>query len=307
MHEAMPPLSSLRAFEAAARHLSFTQAAKELNVTAGALSHQIRGLEEFLGLRLFQRKTRSVALTEQGKSLYPGLQEGFGLIHNAVRGLRKFADDRVLVVSTSPGFTAKWLVPRLYRFAEAYPGIDLRISASISAASFANDDLDVAIRNLPLNSPRDPALTYEKLIDVGLVPVCAPKLMERMAGLDMATILAEIPLIHDDSLADCTNMPTWTNWLQAADIKGKEMDRGLRFNSADHALNAALGGAGLLLTHHILAYDDLRAGRLLAPFATKLPTERSYYFVSQKTKAAKDKIQILRHWLLQEIGSLDFS
>src|SRR5215472_17219704 len=121
MHRPMPPLNALRAFEAAARHLSLTRAAVELHVTPGALSHQIRGLEELLGRKLFERRVRAIALTPAGKLLYPGLQTGFAQIHEAVAGLDATADERVLVISTPPGFTAKWLVPRLYRFASAHP------------------------------------------------------------------------------------------------------------------------------------------------------------------------------------------
>src|SRR6185437_7776099 len=136
MHTAMPPLSALRAFEAAARHLSLTLAARELNVTAGALSHQIRGLEEFLGTKLFERRVRSIALTAAGKQLYPGLQTGFAHIREAVESLYTAHAAHVLVVSTSPGLTSKWLAPRLYRFGAEYPDIDVRISSSAANANF---------------------------------------------------------------------------------------------------------------------------------------------------------------------------
>src|SRR4029077_9870633 len=136
MHTRMPPLNALRAFEAAARHLSLTKAAHELHVTAGALSHQIRGLEELLGVKLFERRVRSIALTIAGKQLYPGLQTGFIHIRDAVAGLSDAGDARVLVISTPPGFTAKWLAPRLYRFSSAFPEIDARISSSPSNANF---------------------------------------------------------------------------------------------------------------------------------------------------------------------------
>ena len=147
MHKPMPPLNALRAFEAAARHLSLTKASRELNVTAGALSHQIRGLEDMLGVKLFERRVRSIALTAEGKLLYPGLQTGFTQIRDAVAGLNTGSDERVLVISTPPGFTAKWLAPRLYRFASAHPEIDVRISSSFTAANFVTDGVDMAVRN----------------------------------------------------------------------------------------------------------------------------------------------------------------
>ena len=143
MHKAMPPLSALRAFEAAARHLSLTIAARELNVTAGALSHQIRGLEDFLGVKLFERRVRAIALTAAGKQLYPGLQTGFTQIRDSVATLANTAHERVLVVSTSPGLTSKWLAPRLYRFAPVYPDVDVRISSSLNNANFTTDGVDL--------------------------------------------------------------------------------------------------------------------------------------------------------------------
>src|SRR4051812_41475248 len=139
MHKPMPPLNALRAFEAAARHLSLTKAASELNVTAGALSHQIRGLEDLLGLKLFERQVRAIALTSAGRQLFPGLQTGFVHLRDAVAGLSEASDDRVLVISTPPGLTAKWLAPRLYRFSAAHPQIDVRVSSSLSAANFTTD------------------------------------------------------------------------------------------------------------------------------------------------------------------------
>src|SRR5262245_47574147 len=166
MYKPAPPLNALRAFEAAARHLSLTKASHELNVTAGALSHQIRGLEEMLGLKLFERRVRSIALTAAGKLLYPGLQTGFTQIRDAVAGLNAGSDERVLVISTPPGFTAKRLAPRLYRFASAQPEIDARISSSFTNANFTTDGVDLAVRNLAVKPPPDPDLEYEKLIDI---------------------------------------------------------------------------------------------------------------------------------------------
>src|SRR4030081_2000326 len=176
MHNVMPTLNALRAFEAAARHLSLTRAAQELHVTAGALSHQIRGLEDLLGLKLFERRGGGVALTPAGKLLYPGLQTGFARIQEAVAGLGPVGDQRVLVISTPPGFTAKWLAPRLYRFASAHPDIDVRVASSFGSANSTTDGIDVALRTLPLDAAPDPALVVERLAEISLVPVCSPRL-----------------------------------------------------------------------------------------------------------------------------------
>src|SRR3974390_37230 len=173
MHISIPPLNALRAFEAAARHLSLTKAAQELHVTPGALSHQIRGLEEFLGLKLFERRVRSIALTPSGKQLYPGLQTGFIHIRDAVAAISNAGDESVLVISTPPGFTAKWLAPRLYRFSSAYPWIDARVSSSMSNANFATDGVDVAVRHLSIDASADAELVVEKLIELSSLPYSA--------------------------------------------------------------------------------------------------------------------------------------
>ncbi|RZI44530.1 transcriptional regulator GcvA [Herbaspirillum sp. HC18] len=305
MHGSMPPLSALRAFEAAARHLSFTKAAAELNVTPGALSHQIRGLEEFLGVQLFERRTRSIALTTQGTLLYPGLQAGFGLIRDAVAGLRVVPHDNVLVISTPPGLTSKWLASRLYRFADACPDVDVRVSSSQAAANFSTDGVDAAIRSLPLDHAEDFALSYEKVIDVMLAPVCSPKLIAKFGPLDAPGTLARVPIIHDDSLAGKPGIPTFEDWLKASGLEGGDVERGLRFSSADHALDAALEGAGLLLTHTILAHDDLRSGRLVMPFDIMLPLPRAYYFVCPKARLKQRSVKAFKDWLHIEADRLD--
>ena len=251
MHTPMPPLNALRAFEAAARHLSLTRAAQELHVTAGALSHQIRGLEDLLGRKLFERRVRSIALTPAGKLLYPGLQTGFARIQEAVAGLGAVGDQRVLVISTPPGFTAKWLAPRLYRFAGAHPEIDVRVSSSFGYANFTADGIDVALRNLVRDAAPDPALVIEKLVEVSLVPVCSPRLVRAHGPFAGPAALARVPLIHDDTLAGRARGADLGRLVRAAGVEGVDVSRGLRFNSTDHALDAAGEGAGVLLAHDL--------------------------------------------------------
>src|SRR5712671_7482449 len=284
MHTPMPPLNALRAFEAAARHLSLTRAAQELHVTAGALSHQIRGLEDLLGRKLFERRVRSIALTPAGKLLYPGLQTGFARIQEAVAGLGPVGDQRVLVISTPPGLTAKWLAPRLYRFSGAHPDIDVRVSSSLGTANFTTDGVDVAVRNLSIDAAADAELVIEKLVEVSLLPVCSARLFEQHGPFALPEALKGVPLIHDDSLPNRAGMPSWTDWFKAAGVSGVDVSRGLRFNSADHALDATVEGAGVLLAQDLLAYDDLRTGRLVAPFALTLNTGRAYNFVCAKKR-----------------------
>jgi len=307
MHKPMPPLNALRAFEAAARHLSLTKAGQELHVTAGALSHQIRALEEMLGLKLFERRVRSIALTPAGKQLYPGLQTGLTHIRDAVDGLNNVSEERVLVISTPPGFTAKWLAPRLYRFADEYPGIDTRVSSSFNNANFTTDGVDVAVRNLSSKPATDPALVIEKLIDMSMVPVCSPKLIESHGPLDRPNALRGVPLIHDDAFSDRARVPTWSDWFKAAGVEGVDVSRGLRFNSADHALDATAEGAGVMLAQDVLAYDELRTGRLVIPVGFALRSGRAYHIVCAKRRAANPHVASFRTWLKQEVAALDWS
>jgi LysR family glycine cleavage system transcriptional activator len=302
----MPPLNALRAFEAAARHLSLTRAAQELHVTAGALSHQIRGLEDLLGQKLFERRVRSIGLTPAGKLLYPGLQTGFAHIQEAVAGLGAAGDQRVLVISTPPGFTAKWLAPRLYRFAGAHPDIDVRVSSSVGYANFTTDGIDVALRNLVRHAAPDPALVIEKLVEVSLLPVCSPRLSAAHGPFAGPAALARVPLIHDDALAGRPEVPTWADWFRAAGVEGVDVSRGLRFNSTDHALDAAGEGAGVLLAHDLLAYDELRTGRLVIPVARPMSTGRAYNFVCPKSRSERPQVQAFRAWIKQEMAAIDW-
>jgi LysR family glycine cleavage system transcriptional activator len=307
MHEAMPPLNALRAFEAAARHQSLTKAAQELHVTAGALSHQIRGLEELLGLKLFERGVRSIALTPAGRQLYPGLHTGFSHIRDAVTALSRESQQRVLVLSTPPGFTSKWLAARLYRFASAYPEIDVRVSSSIDNANFTSDGVDAAIRNMPIDAAADPALVVEKLIELTLLPVCSPRLIEAHGPLQRPEALKGVPLIHDDTLAGRAKVSTWAEWFTAAGVDGVDVSRGLRFNSADHALDAAGEAAGVLLAHDVLAYDDMRTGRLVIAVEFALQSDRAYHFVCPKSRREHPHVKAFRTWMKQEMAALDWS
>jgi LysR family glycine cleavage system transcriptional activator len=302
----MPQLSALRAFEAAARHLSLTNAARELHVTPGALSHQIRGLEEFLGVRLFERKVRAIALTAAGKQLYPGLQTGFSHIREAVESLNAAAQPNVLVVSTSPGLTSKWLAPRLYRFAAAHPDVDVRISSSSANANFATDGIDLAIRNMPLDPPSEPALEFEKMTDLTYIPVCTPRVIEKYGPVKDAASLARLPLIHDESLAARRASPDWGAWFRAAGVGNVDLKRGLRFTSADHALDAAEEDAGVLLTHDIMAYDGLRTGRLVIPVKLSIAAGRTFQLVRLRGRKPTPAMTTFAKWIKDEVATLDW-
>ena len=304
MHK-MPPLNALRAFEASARHLSLTKAALELNVTPGAVSHQLRGLEELLRVKLFERGVRKIALTPAGKMLYPGIQRGFSHISDAVADLKQAGNQQVLVVSTSPGLTSKWLVARLYRFASAHPDIDVRISSSLQNANFTTDGVNVAVRNMPIGAEPDSSVVIEKLVEVMLVPVCSPRLVKAAGSTPHA--LAKMPLIHDDTLTGRATVPTWVDWFRAAKVGNVNLSRGLRFNSPDHALDAAGEGAGVLLAHDLLAYDDLRTGRLVIPVPLALPSGRAYHLVCPKRERRRHAVEAFCGWVKNEVARLDWS
>ena len=300
MNVGLPPLNALRAFEATARHLSFKRAAEELFVTPAALSHQIKALEELLGQALFIRKMRSIALTPAGEALYPGLHMAFAQIRQSVELLGHMSSDNVLVVSASPGFTSKWLAPRLYRFMQARPDIETRVSASVGFANFAADGVDIAIRN-----SRRPTtgLWSRPLLPISLLPVVSPRLVAEH-GLAAPADLAKVALIHDEMLGAVTGTPRWPDWFAAAGVPHLQAVMGLRFTSPDHALDAAVEGAGALLAHYVLAYDDLRTGRLVSPFGPRLDTPHHFQLVAPETHLRRTKVAAFVEWIVSEADRL---
>ena len=297
MRRPLPPLNALRAFEATARHASFSKAAEELYVTPAALSHQIRGLGDLLGLKLFHRRARAIELTESGRLMYPGVRAGFESLRVAVEQLDRARQDRILVVSASPGFTAKWLVPRIYRFLADHPDIDARISASTNYANFNSDGVDIGIR---LSSGAHPDLHVEKLSDEWLLPLCSPRLLQGEQPLRSPHDLSRFPLIQNDLPG---LVPTWDDWLQEVGIGGIDTSRGLRLNVADHALDAASEGAGVVLGYKMVASQDISLGRLVVPFGPQLTLPgRAYHFVCPRGQERRPSIKAFRDWLFAEIA-----
>jgi len=296
MRRPLPPLNSLRAFEATARHLSFSKAAQELHVTPAALSHQIRGLEEQLQLKLFHRRARAIELTEAARTIYPGIRTGFDAIREAVDRLDRGKQDRMLVVSSTPGLTAKWLVPRLYKFLALHPEIETRITASVAYANFATDDIDVGIR---LSSGVHPDLYVEKLSDEWLLPLCSPRLLEGEYPLTSAQDLKRFTLIQVDLPGV---VPTWTDWMEMAGLDGIDSTRGLRLNVADHALDAASEGVGVVLAYKMVAARDIALKRLVVPFGPEIPLPgRAYYFVCANGQEERAPIKAFRDWIFSEM------
>jgi LysR family transcriptional regulator, glycine cleavage system transcriptional activator len=291
----LPPLNALRAFEVIARHLSFAKAADELHVTPAALSHQIRGLEDEVGL-LFHRRTRAIELTEAGRLIYPGLHAGFESVRGAMAQLERDRSGNILVISATVGLSAKWLMPRLWRFLRAHPDVDARVSASMKIADFASEGVDVAIR---LTKELQGDLYVEKLFQDSVLPVCSPQLVEQ--GLRSAADLARFPLIHYDVPTSMHAPPLWADWFAVAGLQGADATRGLKVNVADHALDAAVAGAGVSLSFKLIASDDVHAGRLVTPFGPELPLASGYHFVCPKGHEARPKVRAFRDWLFAEM------
>ena len=297
MSDHLPPLTALRAFEAAARHLSFSQAAAELNVTPAALSFQIKSLEEHLGRPLFRRLHRAVALTDAGRALEPGLRDGFAALHKAWYDVRHRSESQVLTVTAGPAFTAKWLAPRLYQFAKDHPDIELRFSASLRLMDFDRDDVDIAIR---FGYGPDPNLYSEPLAMEWMTPVMTPALYALYPTLES---LRKAPLIFDDSIAFLDPPCDWAAWFRANGMDYSP-PKGVRFSQADHAVDAALNGAGVVLGRRGLIVKDLAEGRLVAPFRTALTTQAHFRFVCKHEAKDRPQIKLFRSWILDEISKL---
>ena len=293
----LPPLNALRAFEAAGRHLSLTKAARELHVTPAAVSHQVKGLEDYLGVKLFRRVRNSLLLTEAGQSCLPGLREGFDQLARAIERLREHDSRGALLISVAPAFASKWLVSRLVRFDSAYPEIDVRMSASLELVDFDRDGFDAAIR---LGRGTYPGLEAHELFEEFVVPMCSSRLLDGPHPLRTPKDLRHHVLLHDDSLSFDRAAPDWQMWLKAAAAEGVDASRGPHFSHPDHAMQAAIDGAGVVLGWRMLATADLDAGRLVIPFELTLPMELAFYFVCPQAVADRPKLAAFRNWLLEE-------
>jgi LysR family glycine cleavage system transcriptional activator len=286
-------ISALRAFEAAARHMNFTAAAAELNVTQSAVSHAIRDVESRLSVSLFRRNGRVLELTEAGRRYAPYVREALARLKEgdlAVTDPERRA--RVLTVSVSPSFAAKWLAPRIGEFAARHPDLDLRISASAQHVDFSDDDIDLAIRH---GDGAWPALAAIRLCTERWLPACSPTLRrERVAPAQ----IAELPLIHHrDSSA-------WRLWFERAGIDPPAaIDRGLTFNEMSLAIDAAVSGRGVALARSALAARDLIAGRLVCLADRLRPAEIGYWIVWPKERPRSRKIARFVDWLKDEANA----
>lgn len=295
MTDRLPPLTALRAFDAAARHMSFANAADELNVTPAALSFQIKSLEEHLGHPLFRRLNRAVELTEAGRMLAPGAADGFQTLTTAWRATRRLHDNATLTVTAGPAFTAKWMAPRFYEFAKAHPDIELRFSASLRIMDLDRDDIDVAIR---FGYGPDPGLYALPMAREWITPVMTPELAERYPTPDA---LRDAPLIFDSSIDFLRPRCDWATWFRAVGIDHTP-DHGPRFSQADHALDAVMAGAGVALGRRAFVVKDVHEGRLVAPYGVALGTKAHFRFICPKGSEDRPHIRAFQEWILDEIS-----
>ncbi|GLK56540.1 LysR family glycine cleavage system transcriptional activator [Methylopila capsulata] len=291
----LPPLGALRAFEAAARRLSFKDAAAELGVTPTAVSHQIRQLEEGLGVALFERAPRRVGLTAVGEALYPALRRAFDDMDEAVAAARRRPTRRVATLTATVAFTAKLLVPKAARFREMHPEWDLRLHASDAAVDLSAGEADAAIRYGL--GPR-PGLASAPLMIDAFAPVACPRMAPRSPAE-----LAMAPLIHFDwGASGATSVPTWRSWGEAAGLRGVDWEAGVAFNDEASVIQAAVAGQGVALLSLALVAAELASGLLTQPFGPVLPGWR-YDFVCPEGAENRPAVAALRCWIEEEVLS----
>jgi LysR family glycine cleavage system transcriptional activator len=296
MTRPLPPLNALRAFEAAGRHLSFTRAAAELNVTPGAISHQVKALEELLEVPLFHRLTRALRLTDAGQVALPTISQGLDKLALGVEQMRAHCESGVLTISVSPSFGAMWLVPRLERFCSRHPDIEIRIDGTDRLVDLARDNTDVALRYGPGGYR---GVRIDRLFTQVNTPVCSPALLSGEHPLEQPNDLRHHTLLHVD-WKDAE--ASWRMWLLAANVHDIAPARGPHFTMENMAVQAALDGHGVALIGDILVADDLAAGRLVRPFDSSFstPLTFSYYLLSEKGSVDKPRVIAFREWLLEE-------
>jgi len=292
MRRILPPLNAARAFESAARNNSFTGAAEELRVSQGAVSRHVGCLEQWLQVKLFTRIHRGVELTPQGKAFYNVTRSALDLLESGAAQLKRSPDENRLRLKLPPTFAMRWLVPRLARFHALHQSIDVQITTSHAPADFNREDVDVSIYSWP-EPPTGPG--FRRLLSEILMPVCAPSLLRRAPALRK-------PADLDRHVLLCSlNRPMdWPTWVAAANVAGIDGNRGLKFENAALALQAAIDGLGVMIAQWAFIEDDLQAGRLVAPFKLKAPTTRAYYLATYPNREKSPSLRSFEDWLLSE-------
>lgn len=289
MRRRLPPLGAVRSFEAAARRLSFLQAAEELGVTPGAVSRQVKSLEQELGVALFRRGHRQVTLTREGEALFAEAREALDRIAAAADRLRGGERRGALAVCAHPTFAIRWFIPRWGRFYDRHPEIDVQLTTSLAPVDFDRDGYDAAVR---VGDGRWPGHGALKLAEVDLFPVCSPALLP---ALRAPADLAHVTLLHSAPRPE-----DWPRWLAAAGIAGVDPRQGLRFDTLNLAFQAAIEGLGAAIGIGALVADDLAQGRLVRPFGPVRRSGRPFWLVWPERRAADPRLAAFRAWLAEE-------
>lgn len=294
----LPSLDALRVFEATARHLSFTKAAAELNVTQSAISHRIRCLEQSLGQRLLRRGASGLELTSTGAVLAKGVGRGVEEIWSAVEAIDSGSAGKTLTLSVQPSFARHWLAPRLQRFCSRFPGIELTLWADEQLADLTSGNVDARIE---FSVGGDRRLDTVCLMQESIVPVCSPALLQRVGALRVPSDVAKFPLLYDRSAEQDASGSGWQTWLEGVGAPDLQLRGGLRFNDPGLVLNAALSGLGLAIMRRSLAAAELQAGRLVSPLPQAVTTHYAYHFVSMPERRDDPKLRAFLAWLMEEV------
>ncbi|WP_417797685.1 transcriptional regulator GcvA [Terasakiella pusilla] len=298
MARKLPPLNALRAFEAAARHLSFTRAADELFVTQAAVSHQVKTLEEHLGIKLFRRLNRALMLTDEGQKYFPDVRDALDQLAQATKSLHKSDTSGVMTLSVMPSFASLWLVPRLQNFTTAYPDIDLRISADDKIVDFNQDDVDCAIR---YGLGKWPNVYTQKFLSEAVFPVCSPLYLEKHPSLSDPENLKGHVLLHDYAVINESERHlSWKYWLAKAGIDDVDHTRGPKFSHTHMVMQSCLAGEGVALGRSAMIQSELDAGRLVRLYNYAIKSKVAYYFVCPPNAIERFKIKAFCDWLLSE-------
>lgn len=293
MSDQLPPLQALRAFEAAGRRLSMTLAAEELHVTHGAVSRQIKALEEHLGVRLFHRMTRRIELTDAGGQFFGAVSRLLSELAREAEAIRRRSEDTRLVVSTGVSFASKWLMPRLHRLMARYPEFDIQLEVTDNEVNFAEGRVDVAVCYGKGHYPRAEA---ERIMDETVSPVCSPDYRERMGGLLSPDELARCRLVHEIGLK-----ANWERWFATMDLPAARL-RGSGYSHGSMSIEAAIRGEGVALGRSVLVAEDLAAGRLVALFPeTRMEVDHGYDLVYRAGNRDHPTVRAFRSWMADEV------
>lgn len=300
----LPALKNIEAFEAAARHLNFTRAGEDLNVTSAAISQRVINLEKTLGFRLFVRRGPKLVLTEEGQTCRPILQRTLGQVRNTVGLLQDMTISRILTLRTSPSFAQNWLLPRLSKFRQAHPGIDLRITSTTNSVGVEDGELVMAVYyGIDQKIGLAGNLAVETLFDERVFPVCSPEFAEAHCPIKEFRDLQELPLLHDDTMMELRVFPNWRQWCDYFELKKVDTSKGFRFVTSALALDATISGHGIALGRGALVRHHLDAKRLIRPFEDVFPLRFEYQFVYPRAFLDRPDFQAFRDWLLDEARS----